>query len=334
MNTEWITLSAERSVTLTAYLQSVGGEFRNIARRPAVLVLPGGDYQFCSDREADPVALPYLAAGFQVFILRYSVRKDAAWPQPLKDYDKAMALIRANAQKWAVAPDKIAVIGFSAGGHLAAAAATMAQNRPDAAILGYAVAGSDIDMLGTGAPNPTEYVDKRTCPCFLFATRNDRIVPIANTIDFMDALARNDISFESHIYAFGPHGFSTCDISVQDRSAPLCNRVPHWVPDSIGWLRDIFGEFDVEGFTAPRCGHWVNGNYAPFLSVDYTVSHLLNVPEARAAMDKLVTSADGKINPIVMNMTLRECLRYATLPDGTLEALDARLRAIPNPDKA
>ena len=70
MKTEIITLSKERNVTLTAYIQNVKGEFRNISKRPAILILPGGGYQYCSDREADPVAMPYLKAGYQVFCQR------------------------------------------------------------------------------------------------------------------------------------------------------------------------------------------------------------------------------------------------------------------------
>ena len=119
MEKEVIVLNEARKVTLTAYLQDVEGEFGNIPKRPGILVLPGGGYQMCSDREADPVAFPYLKAGYQVFVLRYSVKKDALWPQPLEDYDAAMDLIRSRAQEWKLYPDKIAVIGFSAGGHLA-----------------------------------------------------------------------------------------------------------------------------------------------------------------------------------------------------------------------
>ena len=70
MKMEQILLNKARNVTLTAYLQGVGGEFPNIPRRPAMLVLPGGGYRMCSDREADPVALAYAQAGFQTFVLR------------------------------------------------------------------------------------------------------------------------------------------------------------------------------------------------------------------------------------------------------------------------
>ena len=139
MRYETIVLNEERNVTLTAMVQGVGGEFRGISDRPAVLVIPGGGYLFCSDREADPVATAYLRAGYHAFILRYSVGADAAWPRPLQDYEEAMSLIRERADEWHVILDKIAVVGFSAGGHLAGAAATLAKRRPAAAVLGYAV---------------------------------------------------------------------------------------------------------------------------------------------------------------------------------------------------
>lgn len=183
MRIEHIVLNAGRNVTLTAYLLKTGGEFGNIPKRPAVLVLPGGGYAMCSDREADPVALAYLQAGFQAFVLRYSVGKEIAWPTPLEDYEQAMELIRSKAENWDLYADKIAVAGFSAGGHLAAAAATIAQNRPDAAILGYAVTeGATVKACLPTAPDLVERVDGDTCPCFVFAARTDNVVPVSNSL--------------------------------------------------------------------------------------------------------------------------------------------------------
>ena len=170
MFTETIQLNEERNVTLTAYIQDAGGEFDYVVKRPAILVIPGGGYQFCSAREADPVALAYMKAGYQAFVLRYSVAENGIWPNPLEDYEQAMDMIRSNAEKWMLYEDKVAVIGFSAGGHLAAAAATMSKNRPNAAILGYAVAGADVKSCNPTAPDTVGAVDKNTCPCFLFST--------------------------------------------------------------------------------------------------------------------------------------------------------------------
>lgn len=332
MRTETIVLNEARRVTLTAYLQEVGGAFSYVPRRPAVLILPGGGYQYCSDREADPVAMPYLKAGYQAFILRYTVGPDTVWPAPLNDYDEAMALLRARADEWALYPDKIAVIGFSAGGHLAAAAATLAENRPNAAILGYAVAGADVKGCCPTAPDTTACVDSRTCPCFLFATRTDPLVPIANSLDFMQALARADIAFESHIYAYGPHGFSTCDPSVQPRDTVICSRAPRWVEDSIAWLRDVLGDFGDGGMTEPVCKAHTNGNHEPTLSVDCTVGLLLDNAAARELLEPPLTAAlpGGASAEALRNMTLRAVLDFVrTLADDIAE-LDRALREIEN----
>lgn len=255
MKLETITLNAERGVTLTACLQAVGGEFRNIDRRPAMLILPGGGYRMCSAREADPVAAPYLAAGFQTFILRYSVGEHAAWPNPLDDYEQAMTLIRGRADEWGVDPDRVAVIGFSAGGHLAAAAAVMSVNRPNAAVLGYALCGEGVRHYNPDAVAPVDRIDERTCPCFLFHTANDGTVPVKETLDFAAGLAARGVPFECHVYSHGPHGFSVGDATVltgyRVSDPRITERARDWVPDSIGFLREVFGDFSADGFTAP-----------------------------------------------------------------------------------
>lgn len=235
-----IVLNEERNVTLTAYIQAVGGEFSNIEKRPAVLVLPGGGYEFCSDREADPVALSYSKAGFQTFVLRYSVNVNKKWPNPLNDYEQAMEYIKSKAQEWAVDVNKIAVIGFSAGGHLAGCAATVAKNKPAAAILGYAVLSASTTKLYNDEVDVIKSVDKNTCPCFLFSSRTDETVPVSNSLKMMAALEENGVPFEAHIYSFGPHGFSVADKTVNAHDIPMCSRVPNWVPDSVAWLNEMF----------------------------------------------------------------------------------------------
>lgn len=332
MRIETLTLNEARHVTLTAYLQDVGGAFAYVPRRPAILILPGGGYQYCSDREADPVAAPYLKAGYQAFILRYSVREDSVWPNPLDDYDQAMALIRSRAEEWGLYPDKVAVIGFSAGGHLAAAAAAMAKNRPNAAILGYAVAGADVKGCNPTAPDTTLFVDRHTCPCFLFATRTDQLVPIANSLRFMDALDRANVAFESHIYAYGPHGFSTCDPSVQPRDTVICDRAPRWVEDSIAWLRDVLGDFGSGGMTEPVCKAHANGDCEPTLSADCTVGLLLANPQSRALLEPPLRASlpAGAAPDALHNMTLRAVLDFMRTPAADIDTLDQALREIPN----
>jgi len=258
LKTEFLILNEARNVTLTAYIQPVEGEFPNIPKRPAILILPGGGYSFCSDREADPVAAPYLKAGYQVFILRYSVGADAAWPNPLDDYEQAMETIKANAGEWHVYTDKIAVIGFSAGGHLAGAAAALSKNKPAAAILGYpAVMGENIHMCLESAPDIPSAVDGDTCPCFIFTARDDNVTPVRNVILMADALDRYGISFEIHIYAYGPHGYSTGDPSVLAPDTRICSRAGHWVEDSLAWLKDMLGGFGAGNMTEPVCPRMV-----------------------------------------------------------------------------
>ena len=338
MKFEHIMLNEERNVTLTCYIHDVGEKF-GLTARPAVLITPGGGYQYCSDREADPVAYPYMKAGFHAFILRYSVREHAQWPNPLNDFDQAIALIRENAGKWHVLPDKIAVIGFSAGGHLAAAAATLAENRPNAAIIGYGVVGSDVKGCNASAPDTTLAVDKNTCPCFLFSSRTDELVPVQNTVKFMQALCEHNIAFESHIYAYGPHGFSTCDSSIQNLTAvPHCSRIPNWVGDSVGWLKDVFGDFvPGKGLLDPACKPYSNGNNDPVLSVDCTIGHLLKFPAAAEVIAPIVEGIENVADvqggdPMALfgALPLTTALGYAKLPPEAVAEMNAKLNAIPN----
>ncbi len=339
MKSQVITLHEDRNVTLTVYLQGTGGEF-HLAKRPGVLVLPGGGYQYCSDREADPVAFPYLKAGCQVFILRYSVGADSVWPTPLEDYEEAISLIREKSDEWGVWEDKIAVIGFSAGGHLAAAAATMAKNRPNAAILGYAVATEDVKGCNPSAPDTVAEIDDLTPPCFLFHTRTDGLVPVSNSIRFMGGLAEKGISFESHIYAYGPHGFSTCDSSVQSAGTKITPRVRNWVSDSIGWLKEVFGEFEGDRMGEPEISSHVNDNHLPYLTVDCTLGHIMANPQAAAMIGQMMAQSKGKSGVEVANVdpemglkmvygsTLRDVLGFMRPPKEMIEALDQQLRQI------
>ncbi len=336
MHVEAIELNPARNVTLTAYLQPTDGEFRRVVRRPAVLVLPGGGYTMCSDREADPVALAYLKAGFQAFVLRYSVGEHAVWPNPLDDYEQAMALIRLQAEIWGVYPDKIAVVGFSAGGHLAGVAATSAHERPNAAVLGYAALGGCGTPANTGAPAVTPAIDDLTPPCFVFASVSDTLVPVQNSIEFIGALANAGISFESHLYAFAPHGFSTAEPALED-SAGMCSRVPRWVDDSVAWLADVFGAFEDGGLGEPRCPRWSTADAAPTLSLDCTIGRVMSVPAAReslrsvpqlARLMEAAPTGAGADAGLAARVSLRTILRYAGVPSDEVERIGRELAEI------
>ena len=332
MHTETIILSEERKVSLTVYLQPSGGEFAGLERRPAVLIIPGGGYHFCSDREADPVAFPYLKAGYQAFILRYSLNEQAAWPRPLEDYEEAMEMIRNRAEEWHIAADRIAVIGFSAGGHLAACAATMSAHRPNAAILGYPVIDGECahDYLPS-APDVPSAVDEHTCPCFVFATRTDNLVPVSNAVHMIDALCAHGIAFESHIYANGPHGLTTGDPGINH--AEFSRRYAGWVQDSIEWLADVMGGMNSNGLTAPRFGAKINGDREKTLNLDCTVKHLMAHPQGKALLAEILPAPSGNMAfPVAAAgvMTLRDCLQFARLGEDAVRAIEQRLQAIEN----
>src|SRR5919199_4872001 len=145
------------AVFLSAYLLESSPEFQTGNRRPSVVVCPGTGYFMTSDREAEPVALRFLARGYHAFVVRYSVR--ARFPEPMLDLARAMLTIREHADEWLVDPDQLTVCGFSAGGHLAASLGVFwdkpwlhdalgvggDQIRPAALILGYPVI--DIDLV-------------------------------------------------------------------------------------------------------------------------------------------------------------------------------------------
>ena len=339
MKTETIVLNEARNVTLTAYIQETGGEFSYVSKRPAVLVLPGGGYQMCSDREADPVALAYAKAGFQAFVLRYSVGEHAKWPQPLEDYEQAAEMIRERADEWSLDRDRLAVIGFSAGGHLAGCAATMAGNKPDAVILGYAVLiGEDVRKCNPSAPDVISAVDRKTAPSFVFASRRDYVVPIENTTRYLQALAEHDVAFESHIYAYGPHGFSVADSAVQSPDTDMCPRIPEWVDDSIAWLKETMGDFGKKGMTGPVYRMHMSDDAEEYYSIDCSLPYLMKCGPAKEVIDPTVQmlcpyigveelTAESMENSLG-SMTLRDLLEILQTPEAEREEMDARLRRI------
>lgn len=339
MKAEKIILNKERDVSLTAYLQDVEGEF-GFAKRPAMLVIPGGGYAMCSDREADPVAAAYLKAGYQTFILRYTCTPKGKWPLPMEDYEQAMALIEARADEWHLDKTKIAVVGFSAGGHLAACAATVAEHKPAAAVLIYPAILKDIcDMCQPGMPYPNEHVTAETCPCFLAAARDDRTVNIKNALLMELALAEKGVAFESHIYSYGGHGFSTGEDWINTNS--VCPRLPRWVPDSIEWLGEVMGKLTRSGFTEPVTAISMNGDFAPVLSVDCTLSHLRKQSEnAKAVLVPMFKgieavaaarqfSVEG-LMAAVGNNTAREIMEMVQIPTDIITEIDRALHGMIN----
>ncbi len=339
MKSELIVLNEERDVTLTAYIQDVNGEF-GFDKRPAMLVLPGGGYAMCSDREADPVALTYLQAGYQSFILRYTTNRKGKWPMPLEDYEQAMEIIKDRSEEWGIDKDKIVVSGFSAGGHLAAVAATQAKNKPAAAVLVYPAILKDIvDMCQPDMPYPYQHVTHETCPCFLVACRDDKTVDITNTLRMELALAENNIPFESHIYSFGGHGFSTGEDWIVTNG--VSDRVPDWTKDSVGWLKEILGKLTYHGFEEPEQRVSLNADFAPVLSVACSLGHIRK--QSEEVQDLLKPMYDGMemvakargyqlegLYAVLSKNTVSEIMEMLQMPPKTVKDIDTVLHGMIN----
>ena len=218
--------------TLTVYLPVDPSQTRT-----AVIVAPGGSYaMLASNHEGRQVANWFNALGVTAFVLKYRLGPRYHHPIELGDAQRAMRLLRSRAGEFGYAPDRIGIIGFSAGGHLASTLGTHFDGgdptapdpvdrmscRPDFMILGYPVismsapythAGSEHNLLGDN-PSPSLReelsselrVTAQTPPTFLFSTTEDTVVPVANTVAFYMALHQAGVPAEMHVFENGPHG--------------------------------------------------------------------------------------------------------------------------------
>lgn len=253
--------------TLEIMLHSPSEELNTAyaTRRPAVILCPGGAYTFCSAREADPPAIAFLNMGFQVFLLRYPVKEMAGKKRPLFALASAIKLVRENANAWQINPNRIAVAGFSAGGHLAASLGVHWSDpilaeychvqdshtlRPDAMVLAYPVitAGTyahqeSIATVSLGSEENGYWsletqVDERTPPTFLWHTMDDGCVPVENSFLFAENLHRHGVACECHFFQSGPHGLS---VATNEVASPSKN-AHEWIHLCCNWLTSVFGE--------------------------------------------------------------------------------------------
>ncbi len=227
--------------------------------RGAVIVCPGGAYTHLAAHEGDPVARMIRAAGVSAYVLRYSIYPFGSLETPLRDALRAIRMVRSMGY------EKVAILGFSAGGHLCAAAATLytdgdpaaedqierLSSRPDAFAPCYG-ATSLWHFRGTGWPeglagehsvydtirrfSAEDHVTDQTPPAFIWHTADDNVVPVACAYDLARALSAHGIPLEMHIYPHGPHGLGLAG-DYEDISG--------WAPQCQRWLKGM-------GYDAPH----------------------------------------------------------------------------------
>ncbi|MGB8031437.1 MAG: alpha/beta hydrolase [Terracidiphilus sp.] len=220
--------------TLTIFAPQEGRE-----NGSAVVIFPGGAYSVVvGNAEGRQVADWFTARGFRAFVLSYRLSSNGyLLPVPLLDARRAIQTVRARAKDYFIAPNRIVVIGFSAGGHLAALSGTQfvpgntgaqdpierVSSRPDYLVLGYPWIGgisSDTSHLNycklfnvmdrceelSAAYSPDQFVTRETPPTFWFHTFTDETVPVEQGLRFYEALVKAGVPAEAHIFANGPHG--------------------------------------------------------------------------------------------------------------------------------
>lgn len=249
---------------LTVYLADNIHEVCQWGRKhPCLLICPGGGYYKVSPREGEPIALHFLPQDYNVFVLEYSVSPNR-FPTQLREVAAAMEMIYTNAEKWHCDTDRIAIMGFSAGGHLAAhysnaydwpeVREVFPKSKPvNASILCYPVITADSEhahldsfknLLGveelTGEQrlrfSCDKMVSQQTPPTFLWHTRPDEAVPVMNTLLYAQALAKNNVPFAVHIYPKGGHGLATVDYMTNNELDSSIMHAKDWLDAAIKWL--------------------------------------------------------------------------------------------------
>jgi acetyl esterase/lipase len=254
-----IFLPAKDSVSSSAAINSAS------ATRTAVIVCPGGGYTHLAiAHEGYELARHLSEMGIVAFVLKYRLPSDTTMIDkeigPLQDAQRAIQLVRQNAAVWGIDPGRIGIMGFSAGGHLASTAGThftkaVIDNpahttlRPDFMILIYPVIsfadsighrGCRDNLIGVNPPQEKiiEYsnelqVTPQTPPTFLVHAEDDKTVDVRNALFFYEALQRNGVLAELHIYPQGGHGYGLHNPTTKDE---WFGRLKNWL-DSNGWLQ-------------------------------------------------------------------------------------------------
>ena len=252
------------------YLETfVARKMENFVRRP-ILVIPGGGYGGIAEKEGEPIAEAFLPYGYNAFVLRYTTGRKGKFPCQLIEAARAIKHIKDNAEEYNIDPDQLMVVGFSAGGHLAACTGTMwkmdevyknvdmpyGYNKPKGVILMYPVISPKFEnhiksfknLLCTDDPTPEQlsaaaiedHVDADSSPAFILHTVNDKIVDVRNAFTVAEAYTEAGVPFEMHIYPKGPHGMGLAnDITSKGEDKYIDGRIAEWVRFAVEWAETL-----------------------------------------------------------------------------------------------
>lgn len=273
MRNEQIKIQVEGSgkdVCLETYILGDVMDGARNRKTPLVLICPGGGYAMTSNREAEPIALQFNSMGYQAAVLRYSCAP-AVYPTALCEVAQSVKLIREHAEDWNVDAEKIIVMGFSAGGHLAASYGVFWNElwltekmqcdkqllKPNGLVLCYPVISSKEEiahqdsiknLLGESYPEMKEQVSledkvgKHTPKTFLWHTFTDPVVPFGNSFRFAEALGKAGVPMEYHLYPQGGHGLSLANEQTANEEGKGVEKVcQSWVPLLRSWMLENFG---------------------------------------------------------------------------------------------
>ncbi|HBJ18351.1 MAG TPA: alpha/beta hydrolase [Clostridiales bacterium] len=239
---------------------------KNKTHDGTVVIFPGGGYEIRAPHEGDGYARFLNDHGFDAFVVDYRVSPNR-FPTELLDARRAVRLVRENAAKYGISPDKIAVMGSSAGGHLAALVSTYrpaidgegadktdeVSPFPNASILCYPVIdtsddaivhmGSKKGLLGEentdlgASVSPAVIADRHTCPAFLWHTSDDACVNVINSYRYATRLRTVGVPVEMHILPHGPHGMGLADTAYGcNADTPYIARWGEWL---VAWLSEL-----------------------------------------------------------------------------------------------
>lgn len=257
---------------LITYIQDYTDALK-ISERPLILLCPGGGYRYTSDREAETMALQFVALGYHAAVLRYSCAP-STYPTSLIELAYSMKLLREHADEWHIVPEQIVVEGCSAGGHLAASLGMFWDEdflaeavglspeehevlRPAGMILSYPVItsgefahrGSFENLLGDRQEELAEklslekQVNAKTPKAFIWHTYADASVPMENSLLLVSAMRKAGIPVEYHLFSDGRHGLALCN-ELTNTSDGLAYQPENavWVPMAQAWLQKLFAE--------------------------------------------------------------------------------------------